>query len=571
MEWSLLDGEPTEQLVGIFLCRENRHAKRIRPSKGDGGIDVLVPEPDNRSVVTVYQAKSFHSNLKKGHKGQIERSYRRLLAYAQANGLTVKDWFLTLPLNPTHENRKWLDELTIGAGFPCDWLGLDYLEGLAAKYPDVIDYYLHNGKERLEGAIKSLNDTIRMLLSPGKVGDTETSNEYLKPSHVVNGLAGLHRSLNSQDPFYNYDYSVEHKQPSIADEPFLVAAKQINLKNQCITFKIFAKCDASLEERPVPINLLFNVNIDPQLRRDLELFDKYGRPFEAPAGTVTVNADLPGGLGGKTSEMTTVRISQPMTGEYHEVRNAILDEAGTVLANVLLKMEPPVLGPSGEGVRAFGTEKNGVFTLEMLTGIKTRNSQITISLGDLAGLRPGQILPGLRFMENFRHPHRLRVSAAYGPPKEGIENIPVGAAPNVAELIEFCEALELIQQHTSMLVEIPRNTQQLTSAQINRSIEAAQLLRGETLIKEWARLDVPFSLGQGFQVGDLLSPSLQRPLVVQLGNTKIPLGVRELRWSVARVDAITDHAEYQVVRFVPAGEAELAISLVNSNDAHRPT
>jgi len=32
-----------EQVVAILLCRENPAAVRVRPSRGDGGIDILVP------------------------------------------------------------------------------------------------------------------------------------------------------------------------------------------------------------------------------------------------------------------------------------------------------------------------------------------------------------------------------------------------------------------------------------------------------------------------------------------------------------------------------------------------
>jgi hypothetical protein len=526
---------------------------------------VLVSEPDDRNVITVYQVKSFHSNLETKHKGQIERSYRRLLAYAQAKNLMVKEWLLTLPLNQTNENREWLADITREEQFPSDWRGLDYLEGLAAKYPDVVDYYLHNGRQRLEGATSSLNDTIRMLLPFQGTGDVPQPGSPLQPYEFTEGLTGLHQALNNYDPFYIYNFSVDHECQNISNEPFLVAAKQISLDKQCITFKIFSKMDEALVERPIPITINFQADINTELHRDLELFNKYGRPFEAPAGSATVNADLPGGLGGKTSQMTKVKISRPMTDAHHEVRNSILDGAGVVLAEVFLKMEPPTVGSSRQGMHAFGIEENGVFTLEMLTEISTRNSQITLSLGDLAGLRPNQILPGLRFMENFRRPHRLKVSSAYGPPQEGIEEIPEGPAANVAELIDFVEALKTIQEHTSMLIEIPRKPQRLTASQIDGAVEAAQLLRGETLIREWTKIASPFDLSQEFQVGDLLAPSRREPLVVKLGNAKISLGTRELRCSVARVDSIADYADHRIVQFVPAGETRLAISLADPN------
>jgi len=58
-----------EQVVAILLCRENPPAVRVRPSRGDGGIDILVPL-DGTATVAVYQVKSFTSNLTRGQKAQ---------------------------------------------------------------------------------------------------------------------------------------------------------------------------------------------------------------------------------------------------------------------------------------------------------------------------------------------------------------------------------------------------------------------------------------------------------------------------------------------------------------------
>jgi hypothetical protein len=160
--WSLIEPGTVEQLVGIFICRENPRAMRIRPSQGDGGIDVLVPAPGNPQTVVVYQVKCFHQNLTGGQKTQIEKSYRRVRRFATAHSLTITAWYLTLPLNPTNENWQWLLEFTADAEFPCEWRGLDYLEGLAAKYPDVVDYYLHDGKQRLDQAILALTNVLQL-------------------------------------------------------------------------------------------------------------------------------------------------------------------------------------------------------------------------------------------------------------------------------------------------------------------------------------------------------------------------------------------------------------------------
>src|SRR5665647_702592 len=100
-----------EHLVAMLLCRENPAATHIRPSRGDGGIDVLVPADDGSGII-VYQVKSFHSNLTASQKAQVERSFHRLVDFAKAHDLKVLEWYLTLPLDPTTENLlDWLADL----------------------------------------------------------------------------------------------------------------------------------------------------------------------------------------------------------------------------------------------------------------------------------------------------------------------------------------------------------------------------------------------------------------------------------------------------------------------------
>ena len=52
-------------MVAILLCRENPAAVRVRPSRGYGGIDILVPLYGT-GTVAVYQVKSFTANLTRG-------------------------------------------------------------------------------------------------------------------------------------------------------------------------------------------------------------------------------------------------------------------------------------------------------------------------------------------------------------------------------------------------------------------------------------------------------------------------------------------------------------------------
>lgn len=43
VEWTRNEPGDIGQVVSMLLCRENPSAVRVRPSCGDGGIDVLAP------------------------------------------------------------------------------------------------------------------------------------------------------------------------------------------------------------------------------------------------------------------------------------------------------------------------------------------------------------------------------------------------------------------------------------------------------------------------------------------------------------------------------------------------
>lgn len=230
VEWTRIEPGDIEQVVSMLLCRENPSAIRIRPSRGDGWIDVMAPSSDGTGVA-VYQVKSFSSNLTAGQKAQAEWSFRRLLDYARGHGLRVTEWYLTLPLDPTNDNLEWLSGFTAGHGITAEWRGLGFLEGLAGTYPALIDYYLRDGKDRLQAALESITTVLRTTLQLGPAATAAGTPAGslagpLMPAETAGTLAALHATLNEHDPHFSYDFSVDSACPEVPDQPGLVAAVQ---------------------------------------------------------------------------------------------------------------------------------------------------------------------------------------------------------------------------------------------------------------------------------------------------------------------------------------------------------
>ena len=111
LPWTRYDGDDIEAVVSLFVCREFPDAFRVRPSRGDGGIDVCVPVSPGH--VEIYQVKKFADNLDTSQKTQIVESHKRIQDYARTRNWAIDKWHLTLPLDPTPENTQWFEELVV--------------------------------------------------------------------------------------------------------------------------------------------------------------------------------------------------------------------------------------------------------------------------------------------------------------------------------------------------------------------------------------------------------------------------------------------------------------------------
>lgn len=554
VEWSRVAADDVEHLVAILLCRENPAARRRRPSRGDGGIDVLVPDSEVPGAVRVYQVKSFATNLTSSQKGQIERSFRRLLDFTRQRDMRVTAWYLTLPLDATDENEAWLAEKTAGVDFPREWCGLNFLDGLAGTYPEVIDYYLHDGADRLAATVRAVAEGLGLVK---RAQAAASGDAALQPVDVVDGLSSLHKALNAQDPHYRYDYAVDTVRPDVPDQPGLVAAVQQADADRCVTFKVFARFDEAVVERPVPLRFTIEVEPGSEMEQRLEDFYKYGAPLVSPPGTVSGEADLPGGLGGSfEGGSLTVGPARSPGAPGYDLRVQVLAEDGEVLAETLLHMQPPSVGVGGRGLYGRGEEQHGAFLLESRFDLDTGewHMKATLSPTRLVGAPPSRLLPGLSLLANFRPPHRLRFAAPFGPVTHPSDPIPEGfeIAQDAGDVYDVVESLATIQEHTTVQVRVPDLTQ-LTKRAAGEWAAAARLVRGETVTVNWSTLKVHLQPGVRVDEGHPIQVAYRDRLRVQIADQKVALGLREVYLPAAQPGRQEQHDDHADVIFVPFG------------------
>ena len=566
VEWTRTEPGDIEHLVSMLLCRENPSAVRIRPSRGDGGIDVLAPARDGPGVA-VYQVKSFSSNLTQGQKAQAERSFRRVLEYSRNRGLQVTEWYLTLPVDPTKENLEWLSSFTSGHGIKAEWRGLNFLDALAGTYPSVIDYYLRDGADRLQAALESLTTVLRMSMHIGSAasGAEESARSLagpLQPSEAVGTLRALYAALNEHDPHFSYAYSVDCDRPEVSDQPGLVAAVQDGDGKSWVTFKVFARCAESLVERPVPLSLTITAEPGSDLGRDIEAFDKYGTPFTALAGTADAEIGLPGGLGGTiTGGSVRLEPAAKTRTAGHDIRLQVVDRAGEIIAETLVHMEPPTTGPSRRGARVHGVEQHGVFTFEVLTDLDAQTVSFTLRPGDLTGTPPGRALAGLRLLREFRPPNGLRIAAPFGPATHRPEPIPQGTEPPAGDmLVDLVEALAAIQDHTTAQLLIP-DLAKLTRSEAHRILRIGDLIRGAAISTPWEEFAVHLRPGASPPSQDIFSGLLYQELSISTGTTEASIGHQQVYLPAARAvpDSLERHGDHNDIRIAPAGGVQAVI------------
>jgi hypothetical protein len=300
-----------------------------------------------------------------------------------------------------------------------------------------------------------------------------------------------------------------------------------------------------------------------QLQREIEAFDRYGTPFSAPAETADAELGLPGGLGGAFTGGSVRLEPAPGAGSTgYDIRLQVVDQAGTVIAETLVCMEPVTTGPSRRGVRAHGTEQYGAFTFEVLTDLEAQTVSYTVRGCDLAGKLPHPLWPGLRLLREFRHPYGLRVARPFGPathrPDPILESI--SADPDTGVVFDLVEALAVIQDHTTIQLHVP-DLARLTRHDIRGILRLAELMRGAAISVPWEGFAVHLWPGSAPTADDLFSTLLYQQLIITLNGIHASVGYQQVYLPAARVEpgSLTRHGDHQDIRIVPGGGAGAVI------------
>lgn len=546
--WATVVAPLTETVISVMIRRRNPRATRIRPSQGDGGIDVIELTPQGW---VVDQIKYFATSLDRDQKRQIEDSLRRVQDFARTRRATIAEWRLVTPLDPTKENLlDWFETLTADAGFPCEWRGQNYVDGLAAEFPDVIDYYLRDGKDHVNQLVAQVVTLCGLFNQAHAVAQ----QGVLEPPDSIAGLRAVHEALNAHDPHYSYSFSVDMVLPDLPPEPDQVAVVQVETGSCWITFKVFTRYDEAILDREISAEFTAVAAEGTDAARILADHHAYGSPLDLSASegfTLTAAADLPAGLGALLPESIARLSITPVWGEPRPARMQVTDADGRDLQTVRLGFQSLAYNTDRSGFFLAGTAQHDVFDIEIRVNLSASTLDATLTSRDCIGKAPADMLPGFRLLSTFHHPHLFRLAGAHGPlTGEGIPITPETVAQrDIIEFTALVNALCAIQDHTTEQIVIP-DLDAFEQPARHELLELAELLRNGRRESTWSSWSTTLTNSHLPESGAALL--IENDLAYNLDGKIIRLGrVRRIFRSVQVAAAEPDANGNLAVRFVP--------------------
>ncbi|MEJ6549483.1 hypothetical protein PQI66_08000 [Corynebacterium sp. USCH3] len=529
ISWDRYNGDDLEAVIAMMINREHTESIRIRPSQGDGGIDILDRGVGPNGGDVVYQVKNYTSPLDSGQKSKIKSSLEKIMHPDKRDdrwaGLNVTRWRLVLPLDPTPEEYTWFRE-TLLANYNVDavWDGLTVVEQLAAKYDDVVDYYLRQGATKIQQAMVAVyNCTWLDNIPTDKLSPQEISERVQRSLSVL-----------EHDPHYLYDFHFGHGDlPEFPKRPNLVLSvgQSDRESDSWQAIEVIARCAESVNQCPITINGRITAKTGSKLDSDVREFLDFGTPFSSPPASFEGTLDAPGGLGGNFDSASISILPSPShdLGDNRDLHLEILDSNEQVIGAVDAERIGRSQGALGS--RAVFNESNGVLSLAILFNQAEQSTSITLTTKKFFGKPVAAVRDGLEFVANFRSPYSLRTSRKHTPANLGAcIHLPIADDEERTSSIELqlhvARLLVELQNYTSDRLVFP--SAEVIDEQLRSWEQSIGLLDGESLVGTIADDKVLVVVVDEETAVPEVSFSIRIPLATWVGETLVQLGYTDV-------------------------------------------
>ncbi|MQA12717.1 MAG: hypothetical protein GEV09_00690 [Pseudonocardiaceae bacterium] len=566
--WHDLKGERAESFISIMILREYPDGRRRRPIQGDGGIDVIVPVSDNPRKYDIYQIKSFFPKLESGHMGKIKKSAEKLLETIERTDIEVEKWHLVVPIDPSEGDESWLESLFEDTSIAVYWKGWTYLEGMAAKYRDVVDVYVENGQERLLKMIENAMSTASLKRIPNRAS--------VSLDQAYDMALPLFEQLNADDPQYFYNVSFLNGPPDWSTVPDSVAMSQFIGKASGPTMRIdvHPKYLLALEDRPIESSISFAVpDSEPELQKAVEDFRTYGEDVTIPAQYASGTFTDP--LSGETEtyESLEVRIWSEERKKPARIRLIAADQTGRRLASTFFMVDRLSGGPSGKGLKATMVSDSGM--IRIVHWVKsvgdglysgTFNFEVDFSRPRLAV----RVRDELKFLRQLCVPNKMVLAHEFTGPFVDLAVLEDVPAPVVAEwMVRYADSLYDLQDFANVPLEMgePADHYDDHLKAVKHGIAVAGLLRGgkmvmtgtPELIAYMPDVDAQSIVDRVAETGSLYIRTQFQQRVAN-GVVTFPSALHKAEGITARVDSASDGRQFAVLSGVE-GPAVMTVEL----------
>lgn len=522
--WTRYSGEDVESVLATFISLEERNAIKIRPSRGDGGIDLIVYL--DAETVDIYQIKKFAENLKNSQKAQIENSWQELSATTAVLHVKINSWHLVMPLDPTNENLKWAKELVEPSGTKFIWDGLSRVDGWASKYPEVIDYYFSNGREEV-------SEYAAKLLSMANLPDCSD------PVILENRLRDLCSNLDKLDPYYAYSVHVLSEYDKRDD--FCTRAPGVVMSQILVTpgsgriaIDVIEKTPIASMLHPLTFSVKIIAGTDEE-KEQAQNFIEYGMPFTSlPAEVIDQDCQLPVGRSYEGFRRGIIKSFDLNTSNC--IRSASLFWEGC--GELQLIADKTTHGTKGAFFSAHDDTETFKLNFKWDASQPGGTLNYEFSFSNLANKRSRDVARTYRFLSEATDKKvDLRINGT------SVLSFNLDIRDDLIDLINkiysLAVALETVNRAADSEMPFP-DVYKTTKGEIANLRDAARLLDGESVVYSWE--SHWFNL-DGDKVQNLECPSLAlwiKPLTVRLGDRRAFCGFAQTTLVVGSFECSKD-------------------------------
>ena len=546
--WTRLSGDAIEEMLAIMLLREHPHGRHVKANPGDGGIDVFVPLDPGSPLGLNYQIKKFAEKIGDSQQDQVRRSLRRTQKTAESGQFVTTKCFVVVPLLPTAEDYKWLDGFAEELTFPVEWFGLSHVEGLVAKYPEVVEYCSDAGQRAYyDGLHTNMIAMVRSKL------DLPSGDVEIEPVDVVSHIAALDKVVN-RDPLYSYHIRTSPTHPSFSTESGAVATftQQFD-SNLFVAIDIHPRFADAVKMRPCLLRVT-PVPANDEERVELEEFRRFGTPVTV---TAHVAVDFPGGLGDRLENATISLMPAPVGDKGPKYDYEILTPDGSVASRCLMEVVQVSRGSQENNYLIKLADAKRVFEMVWRFDSTGKSTSLRITWLNLVGRLAAEVVESVQFLASIKEGHVLRMAEQYRPrtaklyPLDGLS----GKAERWQQAHKLISALANIQRIADRDVIVP-DPSLMVGETASDILMCGRLACGEVVYGNWEGLET--EAGPDFDAGLFREPAPIRASGIYelvIGDESYNLGEVELAHDSmgAEFDTQPDSGQ-QIVRLVATND-----------------